>query len=60
VARGAGGIGQTLYESVRSFMHAGTAAQVIIVVATVVFIDLLSARLRKALVLISPFCLSRT
>jgi phosphonate transport system permease protein len=47
---GAGGIGQTLYESVRSFMYAETAAQVIIVVVTVVLIDLLSARLRKGLV----------
>jgi phosphonate transport system permease protein len=47
---GAGGIGQTLYESIRSFQYAETAAQVIIVVVTVVAIDLLSARLRKALV----------
>ena len=47
---GAGGIGQTLYESIRSFHYAETAAQVIIVVATVVVIDLLSARLRKALI----------
>jgi phosphonate transport system permease protein len=47
---GAGGIGQTLYESIRSFQYAETVAQVIIVVATVIAIDLLSARLRKALV----------
>ena len=47
---GAGGIGQTLYESIRSFHYADTAAQVIVVVATVMAIDLLSARLRKALV----------
>jgi phosphonate transport system permease protein len=47
---GAGGIGQTLYESIRSFQYAETAAQVIIVVATVVAIDLLSARIRKSLV----------
>jgi phosphonate transport system permease protein len=47
---GAGGIGQTLYESIRSFMYAETAAQIIIIVVTVVLIDLLSARLRKALV----------
>jgi phosphonate transport system permease protein len=47
---GAGGIGQTLYESIRSFHYGDTAAQVIIVVATVMAIDLLSARLRKALV----------
>jgi phosphonate transport system permease protein len=42
---GAGGIGQTLYESIRS-----AAAQVIIVVVTVMVIDMLSARLRKTLI----------
>jgi phosphonate transport system permease protein len=47
---GAGGIGQTLYESIRSFHYAETAAQMIIVVVTVIAIDLFSARLRKALV----------
>jgi phosphonate transport system permease protein len=47
---GAGGIGQTLYESIRSFQYAETAAQVIIVVVTVVAIDMLSARIRKSLV----------
>lgn len=47
---GAGGIGQTLYESIRSFHYADTAAQIIVVVVTVIFIDLLSARIRKALV----------
>jgi phosphonate transport system permease protein len=47
---GAGGIGQTLYESIRSFQYADTAAQIIIVVVTVIVIDLFSARLRKALV----------
>jgi len=47
---GAGGIGQTLYESIRSFQYGQTAAQVIIVVTTVMVIDLLSARLRKALI----------
>jgi phosphonate transport system permease protein len=47
---GAGGIGQTLYESIRSFQYAQTAAQVIVVVGTVMAIDLLSARLRKALI----------
>jgi phosphonate transport system permease protein len=47
---GAGGIGQTLYESIRAFQYAETAAQIIIVVVTVVLIDMLSARLRKALV----------
>lgn len=47
---GAGGIGQTLYESIRSFQYAETAAQIIIVVVTVIVIDLASARIRKALV----------
>lgn len=47
---GAGGIGQTLYESIRSFQYAETAAQVLVVVFSVVLIDLVSARLRKALV----------
>jgi phosphonate transport system permease protein len=47
---GAGGIGQTLYESIRAFQYAETAAQVVIVVVTVVIIDMVSARLRKSLV----------
>jgi phosphonate transport system permease protein len=47
---GAGGIGQTLYESIRSFQYADTTAQIIIVVVTVVGIDLLSARIRRTLV----------
>ena len=47
---GAGGIGQTLFESIRSFQYAETAAQIIVVVGTVMIIDVVSARLRKALV----------
>jgi phosphonate transport system permease protein len=47
---GAGGIGQTLYESIRSFQYAETAAQIIVVVVTVIAIDLISARIRRALV----------
>jgi phosphonate transport system permease protein len=47
---GAGGIGQTLYESIRSFHYADTAAQIIVVVVTVVVLDLVSARIRKTLV----------
>ena len=47
---GAGGIGQTLYESIRAFHYAETAAQMIIVIATVVLMDMISAWLRKALV----------
>lgn len=40
---GAGGIGQTLYESLRSFQYADSAAQIIIVVVTVVAIGMASA-----------------
>ena len=47
---GAGGISQTLYESIRSFHYAETAAQMLIVVVSVMVIDLMSARLRKSLV----------
>ena len=47
---GAGGIGQTLYESIRSFQYAATAAQMLIIIAAVILIDLVSARLRKALI----------
>jgi phosphonate transport system permease protein len=47
---GAGGIGQTLYESIRSFQYGETAAQIIIVVITVMVLDVISARIRKALV----------
>jgi phosphonate transport system permease protein len=46
---GAGGIGQTPYESIRSFQYADTAAQVIPVVVTVIVIDIVSARIRKTL-----------
>jgi phosphonate transport system permease protein len=47
---GAGGIGQTLYESIRSFQYAETAAIIIIVVLSVMIIDIVSARLRAMLV----------
>ena len=47
---GAGGIGQSLYESIRAFRYAETAAQIIIVVVAVIVIDMVSARLRRALV----------
>jgi phosphonate transport system permease protein len=47
---GAGGIGHSLYENIRSFHYSQTAAIVIIVVLTVVMIDLASARIRKALI----------
>jgi phosphonate transport system permease protein len=47
---GAGGIGQTLYESIRAFHYAETAAQILVVVITVIVIDLVSARIRKTLI----------
>lgn len=47
---GAGGIGQTLYESIRSFQYGQTAAQIIVIVVTVMVLDLVSARIRKVLV----------
>lgn len=47
---GAGGIGQPLYENIRGFAYAETAAIMIIIVVTVMLIDVLSAQLRKLLV----------
>ncbi len=47
---GAGGIGQPLYENIRSFQYAETAAIIIIVVVTVSIIDIISAQFRKVLV----------
>jgi phosphonate transport system permease protein len=47
---GAGGIGQPLYENIRSFAYAETAAIIIIVVLTVMIIDLISAQIRRFLV----------
>lgn len=47
---GAGGIGQTLYENIRSFQYSETAAIIIIIVLTVSLIDLVSAQVRKLLV----------
>lgn len=47
---GAGGIGQSLYETIRSFQYGPTASIVIIIVVTVMIIDIVSARLRKGLV----------
>ena len=47
---GAGGIGQTLYESIRAFHYGDTAAQIVIIVVTVILLDLISARIRKRLV----------
>lgn len=47
---GAGGIGQSLYENIRSFQYSQTACIVIIVVVTVMLIDMISARVRRNLV----------
>ncbi|AJG23095.1 Phosphonate ABC transporter permease protein phnE [Cupriavidus basilensis] len=47
---GAGGIGTVLWEIIRSFQYAETCAVIIIIVGFVTVIDLLSARIRKALV----------
>jgi phosphonate transport system permease protein len=47
---GAGGIGVVLWEIIRGFQYAETCAVMLIIVATVSAIDLVSARIRKALV----------
>lgn len=47
---GAGGIGVILWEIIRGFQYAETCAVMVIIVATVTVIDLVSARIRKALV----------
>lgn len=47
---GAGGIGVILWEIIRGFQYAETCAVMIIIVVTVTAIDLVSARIRKALV----------
>jgi phosphonate transport system permease protein len=47
---GAGGIGQSLYENIRSFLYAETACILVIVIITIVIMDMLSSALRKMLV----------
>jgi phosphonate transport system permease protein len=44
---GAGGIGVILYEVIRGFEYAQTAAVMLIIIVFVTSIDLLSARIRK-------------
>lgn len=44
---GAGGIGQILFENIRSFAYAETAAIMIIIIVSITLIDILSQRLRK-------------
>lgn len=47
---GAGGIGHSLYENIRGFRYSETAAIIIIIVLTVILIDMLSSRIRRALI----------
>ena len=47
---GAGGNGQLLFENIRGFYYAETAAIMIVVVISVAIIDIISQRLRKVLV----------
>ena len=47
---GAGGIGVILWEIIRSFQYAETCAVMIIIIVSVTVIDLISARIRQALV----------
>lgn len=44
---GAGGIGYTLWDAIRSFDYRKTAAIIIVIVITVSILDLMSARIRK-------------
>lgn len=47
---GAGGIGQVLFESIRGFYYAETAAILIVIIVTVTIVDLLSQQLRKLVI----------
>jgi phosphonate transport system permease protein len=47
---GAGGIGVVLWEIIRGFQYAETCAVMLIIIGTVTCIDLLSARIRRALI----------
>ena len=47
---GAGGIGMILWENIRGFNYAGTAASLIVIVITVSLLDVLSQRLRKMVI----------
>lgn len=44
---GAGGIGYTLWDAIRSFDYGKTAAIILVIVVTVSILDLISARIRK-------------
>ena len=47
---GAGGIGAILWDIMRSFQYGETCAVMIIIIATVILLDLLSANIRKLLI----------
>ena len=47
---GAGGIGMILWENIRGFNYAGTAACLIVIVVSVMLLDMLSQRLRKLVI----------
>ena len=47
---GAGGIGVVLWEIIRGFQYTETCAVMMIIVVTVTIVDLISARIRKALI----------
>lgn len=47
---GAGGIGQPLYEMIRGFYYAETAAIMVIIIVSVSLLDILSQRLRKLVI----------
>jgi phosphonate transport system permease protein len=47
---GAGGIGVVLWEIIRGFQYAETAAVMVIIIVTVSLIDLISARIRKLMI----------
>lgn len=47
---GAGGIGMILWENIRGFNYAGTAACVLVIVVSVTLLDMLSQRLRKMVI----------
>lgn len=47
---GAGGIGQVLFENVRGFYYAETAALMLMMIATVAIVDIISQQLRRMMV----------
>jgi phosphonate transport system permease protein len=47
---GAGGIGVVLWEIIRGFQYAETAAVMLIIIVTVSVIDMISARIRRVMI----------